>query len=712
MKSVSQSHGIIRFGVFELDLATRELQKSGVKVKLQDQPFQVLAMLLERPGDLVTREDLQKRLWPVDTFVDFDQGLGTAIRKLREALGDSADNPRFVETLPRRGYRFISPVSGNGRAAEVLPQQSEAPQAAQRRVLRRAVVVTAVVLALPALAYLFRPALPPPRVIGSTRITKDGLYKEGMVTDGSRIYFNAINGDRYLIFQVSASGGDSVPFLASIPEPAFPQPVFSGISPDRSQFLITTVGGNAGSFPLWILPVLGGSPRRLGNVRVTDGSAWSPDGKDVVYSQNDTLYRAKIDGYESQKIVSASGGVIESPRWSPDGRRLRFTVITETGGSSLWEAGADGKRLHPLLPGWNNPPSECCGTWTSDGKYFVFQSDRAGSSNVWAIRERGSFLRKVSHEPVQLTAGPTPTFCPLPSTDGHKLFVVTSHVRGELVRYDASTRQFVPYLSGISAIGVEFSSDSKWVVYVTYPEGTLWRSKVDGSERLQLTFPPLYVPESGCWSPNGSRIAFVGQQPGKPLNVYVISAEGGAPEQETSDDQAVWRTGWSADGNSLLISHFTNDDRRGKRGTVFGILNLRTHAFSRIPGSEGLVSPQWSPNRRQICALSTSLDRLVLFDIGTQKRTELVKTDSGAGNIAWSSAGDYIYFLGTPVAFNVEGIYRVRLRDGKLEEVVNLKNFRQANGSGAWTGLAPDDSPLLVRDVGEQDIYALDWQAP
>ena len=105
MDNSNRQGEVVRFGAFEADLRSGEVRKGGLKIRLQDQPFQVLAMLLERPGHLVTREELQKRLWPVDTFVDFDQGLGTAIRKLRDALGDSADNPRFIETLPRRGFR-------------------------------------------------------------------------------------------------------------------------------------------------------------------------------------------------------------------------------------------------------------------------------------------------------------------------------------------------------------------------------------------------------------------------------------------------------------------------------------------------------------------------------------------------------------------------------------------------------------------------------
>jgi DNA-binding winged helix-turn-helix (wHTH) protein len=110
----------LRFGLFELDLVARELRKSGVRIKLQDQPFQILAMLLKRPSEIVTREELQKRLWPEDTFVDFDLSLNSAVKKLRQALSDDSENPRFIETLYRRGYRFIGPVNGSSLHSATL----------------------------------------------------------------------------------------------------------------------------------------------------------------------------------------------------------------------------------------------------------------------------------------------------------------------------------------------------------------------------------------------------------------------------------------------------------------------------------------------------------------------------------------------------------------------------------------------------------------
>src|SRR5437763_10967324 len=123
----------IRFGVFEVELRTGELRKQGVRIKLRDQPFQILQLLLAHPGEVVSRDELQKQLWPADTFVDFDRGLNKAVNHLRDALGDSAENPRFIETLPKRGYRFIAPVDAgqsNGHPLEptLAPQHAPAEQ--------------------------------------------------------------------------------------------------------------------------------------------------------------------------------------------------------------------------------------------------------------------------------------------------------------------------------------------------------------------------------------------------------------------------------------------------------------------------------------------------------------------------------------------------------------------------------------------------------
>ena len=602
-------------------------------------------------------------------------------------------------------------------AALSRSRQEEQPQHGEKPALLRRwpFAVGGVTLIVTAgLAFLFRPTLPPPRVTGSTQVTSDGRAKAAVVTDGSRIYFSSCAYFNCSLFQASAVGGDEVPIQTS-----FSNPMVDDISPDRSQLLVSSAcpqmrADNAGAelqgCPLWVLPTLGRSPRPLGNIRATD-AAWSPDGKEVVYTQGNTLYRAKVDGTESRQIVSVAADATPFyPRWSPDGSRLRFSVQTaHTPRTSLWEVAADGKDLHPLLSGWNNPPSECCGSWTPDGRYFLFQSQRGGVTNVWAIREGGSLFEKVSHEPVPLTTGATSTSNPVPSTDGKKIFVVTPHLRGELVRYDAASHQFAPYLSGISAMGVSPSRDGNWMTYVAYPEGTLWRSKADGSERLQLTFPPLYVLQPR-WSPDGSRIAFGGRQPDKPFSVYTISADGGSPERSVPGDRDTFDPTWSPNGESLLFGRYPSDEPPDVGPMDLEIVDVQTHAISKVPGSEQLWSPRWSPDGRHIVAFTRTEDRLMLFDASTQKWAELAKI--GVGWVEWSHKGDYVYFLGAPAGGQSAGVFSVRISDHKLEQVVSLKDFRQATGWGSWTAPAPDGSPLLVRDAGTQDIYALDLQLP
>jgi len=197
---------------------------------------------------------------------------------------------------------------------------------------------------------------------------------------------------------------------------------------------------------------------------------------------------------------------------------------------------------------------QCCGNWTADGRYFVFESMPApgGMSQVWLIREGRGLLSK-RQELAQLTAGPMSMVAPLPSADGKKIFAVAAQPRGQLMRYEGKSRQFVPFLSGISADGVDFSRDGQWVTYVLFPEGTLRRSRADGSERLQLTMPPMKV-SLPRWSPDGKRIAFLSETVGKPTKLYIVSADGGTPSQAVPGERNEGEASWSPDGKTLAFA--------------------------------------------------------------------------------------------------------------------------------------------------------------
>jgi Tol biopolymer transport system component len=480
--------------------------------------------------------------------VDFEQGLNHCVRQIRTALGDDAEAPRFIETLPRRGYRFIYPVTA-ASVSYTLPSQAGAPLAGRHKTTLLIRLAAAVVI-VGFLAYWFRPPLPAPRVSGFFQLTHDAVLKYMVGTDGARIYLGEnVPGSGAQLAQVSVAGGDVV----SLPTPSTNTDPIT-VSPDGSKVLATEKLGGVGDGPLWTLPTLGGSPRRLAGAAGHSGT-WSPDGRRLVYRNGNELFLANANGTDPHKLASLPGPAYDLA-WSPDAREIRFSLATSGARPvAIWQVSADGTKLHEFLPGWNPSAAKCCGRWTPDGNYFVFESN----GQVWARRETGRLLHKVSHVPVQLTNGPLAYLGARPSKGGKRLFAVVGVPRGELNRYDRKARVFEPYLGGISAQDVAFSRDAKWVAYVSFPEGTLWRAGADGSEKIQLTFPPIYamLPR---WSPDNKEIVFSdvgGTRPSlanmsKPSRIYLVSAEGGKPrELGPNHSHSQVDPSWSPDGNSI-----------------------------------------------------------------------------------------------------------------------------------------------------------------
>jgi Tol biopolymer transport system component len=444
------------------------------------------------------------------------------------------------------------------------------------------------------------------------------------------------------------------------------------------------------------------------------GAGWSPDGQKIVYARGKDLNVVNTDGSDSHELVALEG-TPAFPRWSPDGKRIRFTLLDleTTKAYSLWEVDADGSHLHPLLPGWNTPPAECCGNWTPDGKYYLFRARRGGAADIWAIREVSGSFHNGPMAPVQLTTGTMRLGSPLPAHDGKRIFVLGTQLRGELMRFDARNRELAPYLSGVSASEVAFSRDGEWVCYSTYPEGILWRSKLDGSQKLQLTVAPMVavVPH---WSPDSKRIAFTTWTAGEPHKTYVVSREGGTPQQLMPGERNEADAQWSPDGNSILFGRWPNYlIPEPPEEKALNLLDLKTNQVSKIPGSEGLYSPRWSPDGRHVATLDFDTKELILFDLVTHQREELVSTEAGyVAYPSWSQDGKYVYFGGFLTTDN-RGIFRVRVSEHKCERVVRDNELGRFWGvSGDWLGLAPDDSLLVMRDHSTTEVYAMEWEAP
>jgi Tol biopolymer transport system component/predicted Ser/Thr protein kinase len=541
---------------------------------------------------------------------------------------------------------------------------------------------------------------PPPRVLATTQLTRDGIAKYVAATDGSRLYINE-RGDTERIKQVSTGGGDTSP----IPTP-FGNASAYDISPDHTQLLAESFVGTEAESPLWSLPLPSGAPRRLGDI-VAHSAAWSPDGRHLVFCKASDIYEANADGTDPHKLITVSGAPYE-PRFSPDGTRIRFE-IQRPENSALWEIRSDGSNLHPILPGWRNPPTECCGRWTPDARYYFFLSSTASGTDVWAMRESAGLFRRTASAPFQLTTGLLSFGSMTPSADGKKLFVHGRQGRGELVSYNPKSQQFVPFLGGSSAGELDFSRDGKWVSYASYPEHTLWRSRIDGSDRLQLTYPPVLagLPH---WSPDGTHIAYVDIQPGRPWKNFLISAQGGTPEGMVSENQTQADATWSPDGKRIAFGRTGNTDT--SEVLAIYIIDLVTHQVSPIPGSDNLFSPRWSPDGRYLAALNLDSSKLVLFDFQTQKWSDWLSEPGVVGYLNWSPDGSYLYYDST---FTDHPTFRrVKVGQTHSELLVDLKGLPRYSTAPAfgWTGIAPDGSALFVRDLSTDEIYALDLDLP
>lgn len=404
----------------------------------------------------------------------------------------------------------------------------------------------------------------------------------------------------------------------------------------------------------------------------------------------------RSDGTGVHKLATVKG-VISEISWSPDGNRIRFTNE-----SALWEISAAGSDLHPLFPAWRGPAGQCCGRWTPDGKFFVFLAGGNGDllpilgglQEIWVLDERHGLFGRAASEPTQLTSGPTRWKTPVPGRDGAKIFARGTTLRGELDRFNSKSNQMEPYLGGTSADFLSFSRDGRQIAYVTYPQGVLWRAKPDGSDRVQLTSPPLY-PLVCRWSPDGTRILFLVRQGPSKFGLYLVSAQGGNPVPVMPDEKGgQWDGDWSPDGQKIVYAVWP--------GTSLRIFDLNSRTSSEIPGSSGLYAPLWSPDGRYVAAMTESPLKLTLFDLKTQKWSTLIESTSFLCFPTWSHDSRFLYY-----ARNGEGFYRVSVLDRKEVRVADLTGFHSTGAFDFWMGLDQNDTPLALRDTGTTDIYAL-----
>lgn len=731
----------LSFGLYEVDLLTGELWRGGFRIKLQGQPFKVLTALLERPGQVVTREELQGRIWGKDTVVDFDHSLGTAINKVREALGDSAENPRFIETLARRGYRFIAPVGiveppvepletpqvpaaivpapvadqpDDGRVdlspsksailsptESVVPQLTEPAVSTQRRVLLGIIAILLIVATCIAsfFAGMSRATTAPPHI---TQLTHNGHLSPSIdsmedlaaaVTDGVHLYAVTLDSGHSALSSVAITGGQVEP--VSMPAEVA-SPALGDISPDGSRLLLRDHLSPESEQALWVVPTVGGSALRVGNVLAHDAT-WMPDGDGILYANNNDLYLTQRNEQQPTHYASLPGRAFWL-RWSPNGTILRFTILDPLSHTmSLWQITSTDRVAHRLLTGFNQPSEECCGIWTADGRSFIFQSSKGGNNNLWKLS--GSSDK----DPTRLTDGPLEFESPVAARTGSRIFFMGADARSELE--SLTPAGYLTPVKGFlaSAVRVDYSRDGKWVLW-TDTAGQLWRAQSDGAEKLQLTPDNLYA-FFARWSPDGSHIVVMAREAGKAWQVYLTSAKGGDFQPLLHQQGNAADPTWSPDGKFVVFGGTNDVMGKDSSSRMLHIVQIADGTVKPVPGSVGLFSPRWSPDGRYIAALSLDQRQVRLYTVATQSWTTL-HLSSGADPI-WSADGRYLFLHAS--LDPAQPIDRVSIPDGHVEEIARLSDARSNDAVDfVFGGLTPGNQPLIRARVFTGNFYSLD----
>lgn len=562
---------IVRFDVFEIDPQAGELRKEGRRVKLQEQPFRVLSLLLQRPGQVVTREELRELLWPADTFVDFDHGLNSAVARLRDALRDSADKPRFIETIAKRGYRFIAPLGADNRPEEISTAEAQAEERNHNPInhsrltkvrLFATLGLTIVCVSVVALVY---PKTPAPQdkieVVPLTALhgfqatpafSPDGTLVAFRQSDGASkggIYEAAVGGEKTV--QLTNDTGDCCPTWA----------------PDSRQIAFSRYSEGVDS--ILTVPALGGMQHLLyrGQASMGGGLSWSPDGNSIAYVASpsgdrtrSTISLLSLADYSTREITSPPPGYLDrSPMFSPDGTRLAFIRSTIAGVSNdiyvMPTNGGSPKRLT-----FDHRPIMGSPAWTADSREIIFSSDRGAATGLWRVSATGCLPAPVAG-PVGAAVWPT-----IPTNGKHTLVYQQGVFKSNIWRLDLRDpahheRPPVPIVSEKGdKMRPELSPDGKKIAFESNRLGfwDLWTCDLEKGDCNQIT--SLHGTAGRArWSPDGRYIAFE-FHPNEHSEIYIVELPGGVPHLlPTIPGADNLSPSWSRDGKWLYFA--------SKRGT-------------------------------------------------------------------------------------------------------------------------------------------------
>ena len=752
MTTSPQLPSVVRFGAYEADLLSGELRKSGIRLKIQDRPFQILAILLEHPGLVVTREQLQKRLWPEDTFVDFEHGLNTAINKLRDALSDEADNPRFIETLPKRGYRFIAPVSASAAPRTHLhavapansptpfpipaisPSESSvisgtapsaAPPESRLTTYLAASAMLLLCVALLAAWYFFSHSRSAAESSEIRIAPLNGLPREGDAAfspDGNQVAFlwAGEKGGFAHIYVSQIGATDSPRQITSTGEGNFEfAPVWS---PDGRYIAFFRFSEKEKDLAIYVTAALGGSERRLYKVnsfRKVDALDWSVDGKYLAFSDSASpseasrIFLLSLDTLEVHPVTSPPPSTLgdTTPAFSPDGKSLAFVrdtldvreiFVLPLSGSSPQQIALT--QITPTQITFDQADIQGI-TWTPQSDKLIFASSRQGSTSLWHISVKGGSPQRL---PI---AGAGWAMRPALSRHGSRLAYTSVTYSSSIWRASLTPDHKVirPLEHFITSTGLEegpqYSPDGKHIVFQSTRTGyhEIWRAGADGSNPIQLTHFAKNLTGTPRWSPDSKWISF-DSRPAGHSEVFVINAEGGQPRQVTQGDSENGVASWSTDGKWLYFASNRSGSWEVWKITPEGTSAAQiTHhgGFTAIPSPDGKFL--YYAKGRDVPGLWR-----VPVDGGPADGREETKLFDGPPVGGWgyfAVTADGIYYPDLPGPGKA-GLYFYSFATQATTLAWSVDHEQPNNGAPAL-GISPDGRTLLICLLDQPLVYIM-----
>jgi Tol biopolymer transport system component/DNA-binding winged helix-turn-helix (wHTH) protein len=733
LQTSEPSTASFRFGVFELFVRTGELRKNGVLVRLPPQPAQVLLLLVEHAGEVVTREEIQKLTWPADTVVDFEVGLNRCIRRIRSALLDDADAPRYVETVPRIGYRFIAPVdvrqpavqstvlaeekperleeepdgpdtqATGGSIEPIAPAKAEAEDGRRKVLIKTALLVAGGIVILRGALWLWSISVSSPAI-------RTGLEVVPLANDlgiantpsfspeGRQIAFvwNGPKQDNFDIY-VKMVGSQEVVRLTTNPEIDY-SPAWS---PD-GRFIAFCRGTDQRGGAIWLISPLGGAERKLVDIHasaVPDNRAisWSPDGRWLAYSDSGTadgpeeLFLVGVESGEKRQLTfpSADGSDL-FPSFSPDGHTLAYTRDTGRGVSTihLLPFQADGTVGKPVVLLWRGFEATYCArpAWTTDGKQIVFASNRTGEHHLWVVNAN----QTAQPELLESLGGNVKDAA---ISTGGKLAFVRETFDPNIWKIDLGRLRKKEPASPVRVVASTLiesnprvSPDGRKIAFESNGSGfmEIWTANRDGSEAIEITSMRNPVTGSPAWSNDGRHIAFDSRAEGAP-RIYVIPAEGGTPVAITGDSSRSVVPNWSPDDAWIYFS----SDRTGsseiwrmpaKGGGEERL--TRNGGFAAMPSPDGLYL-YYTADRVGVSVLRR-------LNLATKEETEIAQ---GVLRRGYFATNDGVYYIsGGPFASQSLNFFKTT--SGSTEMLLKLEK-PVADG----IALSPDGRDLFYSQI-------------